>query len=202
MKKFYNVLKAILISLLVVVGIAVVIGYIFWQQQTKEILDMVVNFVNKPLPIVGVSLVVVFMFVYKCFVTAKYGKSEINELKDKYEATKTQVYEKEVELKEKEDEIKALVNAHQSEIDLLLQYVSYLYENNKNQDVREHGKQLLEDYSKKQSEIVNDLGVYGDSFLVSLNQLNVEEISKLVLENIKKELGYGEERIDSDTKEE
>ena len=50
-----------------------------WFEQVVNWLDM---FFNKPLPIVGVSLAVILIFVWRLFVKSSYGKKKYNEIKN------------------------------------------------------------------------------------------------------------------------
>lgn len=50
-----------------------------WFEQVTNWLDM---FFNKPLPIVGVSLAVILIFVWKLFIKSSYGKKKYNEIKN------------------------------------------------------------------------------------------------------------------------
>ena len=56
MKKFMKVVKIILICLAIALGIAFTVLYIVNPEQAKSILDTIMDYANRPLPIIGVSL--------------------------------------------------------------------------------------------------------------------------------------------------
>lgn len=104
MKKAF---KIIIPTLLVILAIFYVVAYILWKEQTTYITECVINFINKPLPIIGVSTGVVLFFIYKCFISTKYGKKAINEYKEENRALKERIDE----LEHKEEDIKDFVVA-------------------------------------------------------------------------------------------
>lgn len=75
-------LKIIVISLLVALAIFSIVAYILWKDQTTYIFECIIDFINKPLPIIGVSIAIIGLFVFKCFVATRYGKKAINEYKE------------------------------------------------------------------------------------------------------------------------
>ena len=116
-------LKIICLSLVGVALVVAIIGYIFWKEQTIQVFDLIIDYINRPLPIVGVSSIIVAAFLYKCFVSTKYGKKALNELKYEKDKAFEELEQKKELLNQKEEEIKALVNAHQSEIDYIKNYL-------------------------------------------------------------------------------
>lgn len=103
-------LKIALGIALVVVSISYLLCYIFLKEETTYFTECLIDFINKPLPIIGVSIVVVMAFIYKCFVSTKYGRRALKELRDEKELMFEQLNaEKENIIKENEklhDEIK------------------------------------------------------------------------------------------------
>lgn len=75
-------LKNALIIIGVVLFVALITLYVIFPNEFKDTLALIKDFVNQPLPIVGVSLVTVFIFVWRCFVASKYGKKALNELRE------------------------------------------------------------------------------------------------------------------------
>ena len=80
MKKFYQVLKAIIISLLVICGVAYVLCYIFLKEQTTYFTECLINFLKQPLPIVGISIIGLGYIAFKIFSLTKFGKKTLARL--------------------------------------------------------------------------------------------------------------------------
>lgn len=201
-------LKIICLSLVGVALLVAIIGYIFWKEQTIQTFDLIVDYINRPLPIVGVSSVIVAAFLYKCFVSTKYGKKALAELKDEKDKAFDQLEEKKVLLEQKEEEIKALVNAHQNEIDYVKNYLVEFCNMSNNIKVKELGEKLESGYELKVQDIANNLGKYKDDFLISRG-INQDELISALKEHfdseiakLREELEHGKEEIDSDTEKE
>lgn len=75
-------LKNALIIIGVVLFVALITLYVIFPNEFKYTLTLIKDFVNQPLPIVGVSLITVLIFVWRCFVASKYGKKALNELRE------------------------------------------------------------------------------------------------------------------------
>lgn len=84
-------LKIIVISLLVALAIFSVVAYILWKDQTTYIFECIIDFINRPLPIIGVSIAIIGLFVFKCFVATRYGKKAINEYKEENRVLKERI---------------------------------------------------------------------------------------------------------------
>lgn len=76
-----------------VLAIAYVVLYIVFKDKTLEITNLVIDFVNKPLPIIGVSTVILCIFIYKCVIATRFGKKRIGEYKELQENTQREVEE-------------------------------------------------------------------------------------------------------------
>ena len=72
-------LKISLIVLLALTGIFSIVAYILWKEQTTYIFECIIDFINRPLPIIGVSIAIIGAFVFKCFIASKYGKKALAE---------------------------------------------------------------------------------------------------------------------------
>lgn len=114
MKTFKKVLLAICISLAVCLGIAITVFYIVKPDLAKEWFETIVDYVNKPLPIVGVTTLAVLVFVWKLIVTTQYGKAKLDaydnkvaRLEQEYEKYKTTAENEKQELKEQNEKLRA-----------------------------------------------------------------------------------------------
>ena len=131
-----KVLKIIGISLLALLGIALVVLYIIFPTDTKNTLSYFWKMLNTPLPIVGITTVAVLTFVWQFFANSQYGKKKINECNQEIERLK----------KEKED----FVNGANEKIKELLEnnaelkgYISHICELSTNIKIKNYGKELL-----------------------------------------------------------
>ena len=79
-------LKIIVPILLVALVIFYIVAYILWKDQTTYITECIINFINKPLPIIGVSIAIICYGLFKCFVYTKYGKKTIQKYEDDVKA--------------------------------------------------------------------------------------------------------------------
>lgn len=100
MKK--KVIKYILFGLLFASIITFLVFYITKTNDTRTFINNVWAFLNKPLPIIGVTTIAVLFFIWKVVVATNYGKKKLQELNE----------EKEKIIKEKND----FVNKANSEL--------------------------------------------------------------------------------------
>ena len=135
-------LKIIVISLFVALAIFSVVAYILWKEQTTYIFECIIDFINRPLPIIGVSIAIIGLFVFKCFVATRYGKKAINEYKEENRVLKEQLKETEkkcFELCEQQDyAIKSICNDYEKLEEVVLKSL----ELSKNIKVKELAKTL------------------------------------------------------------
>lgn len=211
MKKFFQVVKIILIFILIL-GVGTGIAcYLIIPDQTKLLIDEVINFINQPLPIVGVSLVVVFGFTYKIFVSTRYGKVQIEKFKAEVDSEKEKYIELLNGVNAKKEEYQSLINAHQSEIDYLESFIVKLCETSSNVKIKALADDLKNSYEAKKNAIAIDLDSYKEQFLDVYNNIKSVDIDELKnqlsiqFEELKKELinnGKNEEEINNSPKEE
>ena len=136
MKTFKKVLLAILISLAVAFGIYVLVSFIVNKDGTMYWINKVIEWINQPLPIVGVTTLAVLVFVWKLIVTTQYGKSKlaaydnkVKEIEKQYEEYKTAAEKEKEELKKQNDELKG--------------FICHICELSTNQKIKNYGKELL-----------------------------------------------------------
>ena len=105
-------LKIIAISLLVAFGIYVLVSFIINKDGTMYWINYVVDLLNKPLPIVGVTTLAVLIFVWKIVFSTKYGKAALttieNEYQKKYEELKAEKEKLEQEREENKEQIETM----------------------------------------------------------------------------------------------
>lgn len=119
-------LKIGLISIVVALVAFATISYFVWKEETTLFFNSVVEFINKPLPIVGVSIAIIGGFIYKIFVSTNYGKNAINKYKNELEKTKEELLQKERELCEKQKEIAKIVDENREQVDFVFELLDKL----------------------------------------------------------------------------
>lgn len=142
MEKFKKVLKIVLISLLVCLGIFSIVAYIVWKEQTTYIFECIIDFVNKPLPIVGVSIIIVGAFIYKCVVASRFGKKAINEYKQENDNLRHEIDKYKELVNETLKDYESALNQAKNELGELKEDVASAFELNKNYKVREIASKL------------------------------------------------------------
>lgn len=87
MKKVFK----IIISVLLFLGlIALICCYCIMPERTKESVDIVVDYMNRPLPIVGVSLIVFLGFIFNLYTKTSFGKKQYSKCYSEIEEVKRQ----------------------------------------------------------------------------------------------------------------
>ena len=131
MKKLNKVLLIILISLAVALGLAYLSLYIFNKELAQSILNSVIDFVNRPLPIVGVTVGVLLVFIWKVvvFIREHQPSKELSALRQEHEEYKRDSEKEKAELREQNCELKG--------------YIIHICELSTNQKIKNYGKELL-----------------------------------------------------------
>ena len=142
MKKTIKILEIVLISLAICCGIAYFVCYIFLKEQTKEFTQNVIDLLNKPLPIIGVSTGVVLFFIYKCFVSTKYGKKRINEFKEENDNLRHEIAKYKQTVNLALNNCENSVNELKNDIQETKEYIIEGFELNKNIKIKEIAKKM------------------------------------------------------------
>lgn len=140
MSKFVKVVKVIFLVLAIIVGVAFVVGYIWFKDNTIEIVESLKGFLNQPLPIVGVSILTASVFVYEIVVKVGYGKTTIKSIISEKDSELAKLQEKELQVKEIAQDTEQKLVEQAKEIEQLKDYIIELcgYSRNLN------AKQLIE----------------------------------------------------------
>lgn len=88
-----------------VLGIVVLVLYIVFPEKTEYYFNCVKDFINRPLPIVGVSIAIIGHFIYKIILMTKFGEKKITELRNQDESLKEELLQTKEELKKAKEEI-------------------------------------------------------------------------------------------------
>lgn len=87
MKK--NIKKIIIFSVLAILGCVYAVFYILYPEATKKITDDVLEFVcTKPLPVIGISLLALFLLVLKIIDVSGIGNKSLKECRDDLKESK------------------------------------------------------------------------------------------------------------------
>lgn len=123
MKKFIRVLEIILLVLAIGCGIVLVIGYLHDKDYTISVLESIKDFINQPLPIVGVSILTLGIFGYEIFAKTSFGVRAINQIKSESETQIARLESKESDLVKLEEEIDKHLKEQDIDIDELKAYL-------------------------------------------------------------------------------
>lgn len=123
--------KFIILGLLIASGLYVLISFIFNKDGTMYWINQFIEWLNKPLPIVGVTALALLVFVWKVvvFIRKTQPNKELLEMRKEHEQYKLASEKEKTELKEQND--------------LLKGYLIDLCELSTNQKIKNYGKGLL-----------------------------------------------------------
>ena len=147
MKKTKKALLITLLCLLITCGIAYIVLYCIYKQQTLDITYQVIDYIcNKPLPVIGLSALTVGVVLFKLIsVIAKSKGLKYATLKE--ELAKSE--EKVAELKEEVKELKELVY---SETDKAINFTKEVCDALPNKKVKMIGEKYGEERTDRSTE--------------------------------------------------
>lgn len=85
MKKCKKVLLTIAIILVIALSITLTVFYIVDKNGTQAVLDNIWNGLNRPLPIIGLSTIVIAVTIFKIVVGIRFGKNKIAQIEQTYQ---------------------------------------------------------------------------------------------------------------------
>jgi len=196
MKKF---LKYFLIFLLIGCCIAYIVCYCCIKEQTVEFTNQVINFLNQPLPIIGVSLLVVGGIILKIISMSNWGKKAINQVNGKIAEYKENIEKGKIELENYKSVLNEQLDSKEQEIADLKELVYKIIELNPNKKIKElvnfeleKAKEVLK---SKIDEIKNNAELTLEQKIVEFNIIKAEA-EKLTQEQQEEVLSYLEEQRD------
>ena len=191
-------IKVIGIIALIVASIVCTILYCVFPNETQDYIRNFWSFINTPLPIVGVSLVVIGGFTLKALSMTSWGKKALKELEDKVNGlvAKAKDYEEEakscVEKAEKrEEETKLILAEYKSELDTFAEQLAVACETSPNAKIREYAKTIRakkEEIDTLYAEKKNELAKSVDERIAEQNRLEKCEQEIMGLRGILEEL--------------
>lgn len=123
MKKFVRVVEIILIVFAILCGIALLVGYIWFKDNTIEILASIKDFVNQPLPIVGVSILTGGLLFYEIFVQTSFGRKALNKIVDESDRQFHRLESKELDVKKLGREVDDKLKEQDEKIEKMEAYI-------------------------------------------------------------------------------
>ena len=162
--------KIILLVSLGVLAVGALIFYFVAPETFMNMLDTLAYYINKPLPLVGISVLTISLVALKIFAGTSFGKKALNEIKQESEIFKQKAEEyKEIAEQEKENaknSIRELKQAYEKKLEVANSQFDF-FENNlvkileqiPNAKVQEELKLFKANYKQHKEEIglvVND----------------------------------------------
>lgn len=130
-----KIINGILFALLGACVVAYLVCLIVMKEETLEFTEKAKDFINQPLPIIGVSIVVLGGVLVKILSLSKYGQSQIAKAEEKIEEYKELIETNKTDLE-------ALLEAKQAEIDELKATIVKVAENVPNKKVKAIAEEL------------------------------------------------------------
>ncbi len=112
---------------------------------------------NQPLPIVGISLVTIIIFLWRVLVSTNYGKKTIAKLQTIADDTKTATDKTLEEMKAENENYRKQIEDMQAQIELAKGVLSQVCTSSRNKQVKELAD-MLKETTEDESEEVTDNG--------------------------------------------
>lgn len=149
--KAKKIFLSILISIVGTAAVALGLCYfVFIPDQTKEWLSIAWQWLNEPLPVVGVSSLVIAFFIWKIFISSSFGKKKYNEVKNDISNLLDWLSKSEEEKEELKNEIKALEQKNK----ILIAYINQIKNAIPNKKVKQIAE-IKEDEEERKETINN-----------------------------------------------
>lgn len=142
MKKVFQVLKAIIIALLICCALAYVLCYIFLKEQTTQFTECLINVLQTPLPIIGISILGLGYIIFKILSLTKFGKKTLIKLKEENDNLRHEIEENNKLLNEYKEMSKNDYNDLKKQIMRTEEYVIQGYEMSRNIKVKQLAQEM------------------------------------------------------------
>ena len=180
--------------------VALALCYIIIPERTKEAMDIVIGYLNKPLGIVcgtTVTLGLVAFVIFKLVMSAhkksleqRWNESVLSCEKEKEQAKA--YYEQALK---KEEQVQEMLNAYQEQQDLQKQYVITLCNTIPNKKVNELALEFSEKATIQKEELKDKLGSIENNYIGALEErVSLKDLQKQFNEFKKVVESYGKER--------
>lgn len=183
MKKFLKVFCIIFLCLLVVFGIAIGVCYLVIPEETKQVLDIVVEYANTPLGIIGGSSITVGAVAFVIFkVVANYiiqkNKFNLESHKKEIEELKSKAKEYEEQANALNSNTKAILSGFSSEVDKLIGFVVKVCETSPNAKIKKIGEEIKNNADEYKEEIVKKIEIIDGGILEFNENLGIKELEE------------------------
>lgn len=123
--------KNALVIIGIILGIAIMVVYAIFPTEFKQYARYIYDLINEPLPVVGVSLVVVAIFTLRLvkFIRQTNPSKELREMREQHNAYVGNSEKEKQALKEQNTELRT--------------YMAHICELSTNQKIKNYGKELL-----------------------------------------------------------
>ena len=123
--------KNALVIIGIILGIAIMVVYAIFPTEFKQYARYIYDLINEPLPVVGVSLVVVAIFTLRLvkFIRQTNPSKELREMREQHNAYVENSEKEKKALKEQNTELRT--------------YMAHICELSTNQKIKNYGKELL-----------------------------------------------------------
>lgn len=142
--------KILAIIIVILVVLAILSGVICWfviPEQLKEFGLSVWQFVNEPLPIVGVSLLMVLVFAWRIFASTSFGRKQLKKVNAEFNRVKAEVEAAKNERLEFENNVRELLESREKEIAYLKEIIARICKASPNKNVKLLGEKV---YGRKE----------------------------------------------------
>ena len=210
MEKIIKVFKVCLYALLFACLITFIVCLFVIPNETKDFVEKTKDFVNQPLPIVGVSILTGGFILWKIIDCTPIGKKGYNAIKDDFEKEKAKVIaykeivsDKVKELETTKNECLAILNGYSEQIDNLTENVVKVCETSPNAKIKALGEEIKAQSSNIKVEIANKQEQAKNGLAQELEtkdnkfnelQKELDELKALVLSVKEKSYGREEEK--------
>lgn len=137
MRKFIKVVEIIVIVLAVLCGAALIIGYAFFKDYTIEILTSIKDFINQPLPIVGVSILGLGLLLYEVVIRFNFGRRAIAKIIEEKDKELNLLKEKQEDIEEIKNYVCKILDIQNADIEETKAYLIELCNYSKNVKAKE-----------------------------------------------------------------
>lgn len=112
------------------------------MEQFKEFMMKAWDFLNAPLPIVGVSLLIILIFAWKVFASSSFGKKQLKKLNDHFTNLKTDWEKEKNELETKKQALENEVKSWEERFKALESDILEICDKSYNQRLKELGERI------------------------------------------------------------
>lgn len=205
MNKALKILKISLYVILFACIVAIVVCYCVIPEQAKGVMDKIIEYLNTPIGITGLSIASIGYIFYKIISMTSIGKLGLGTIKNDFNNVCTKVEnglakleEKEKELAKKEEDIKVYVEGYSNKVKELNDSLIKVCETSPNAKIKALGEQFKGNLAVLDNEINEKLEQGKNEFANVKEKVSLIDIQgkydELLneLKSLKEKIEYGE----------